>query len=256
MPRRTKKRRRPPGRYRPAPISGLLIYPTALLLNVVVTRPEDDAKTDGLIPLDTVNKATALMRHAYDFADLDREQGEGVVISLLNQFFQPDDYFEQRIAQVHVKGLMDALRGDLQPRGIESFEARPSQMSGVLGRTAADETTLPLYYKQRYLSVCFAGPKTELDKLQDDVPDDLLSHILGVLGQDLGFSDRLFILYHPAFVPVARLRQVSQENATRWAREMADWVKEGVADRFVVKGPPGPSFTIQRRNPPSAGKEP
>jgi hypothetical protein len=76
------------------PVPGLLIYPTVLLLNVVVTTPEDDAKTDGLIPLETVDKATALIRHACDLPDLDRERGQGVVISLMGQFFHPDDYFE------------------------------------------------------------------------------------------------------------------------------------------------------------------
>lgn len=238
MSPRKSKRTRPPGRYRPTPIPGLVIYPTTLLLNVVVTTPEDDAKTDGLIPLETVEKATALIRHAYDFPDLDRNRGQGVVISFLNQFFQPDDYFGQRVAQVHAQGLLDALRGDLQPRVIETFKPRSSQMADVMAQALTDEKTLPLYYKQRYLSICFTGSKAELDKLQGNAPDELLDRILNIFWQDLGFSGQLFILYHPAFVPVAHLQKVSQENATRWAKEMANWMKDGTLGSFAVQGPP------------------
>jgi len=106
MSRRSKKRARPGSRYRPTGIPSLVLQPTVLLLNLAVITFEDDARTDDLIPPETVNKVTALIRQAYDFPDLDREQGKGVGISFIGQFFNPDDYLEHRSA----KGLATKRR--------------------------------------------------------------------------------------------------------------------------------------------------
>lgn len=129
MPRRGKKPIRSQARYQPTSIPGLFLHPTVLLLNLTVITFEDDARTDGLIPLETVNKVTALIRQTYDFPDLDRDQGKGVGISFIGQFFNPDDYLEHRIAQNHSEAILYALEGDLQPRIVERPELRTSKMT-------------------------------------------------------------------------------------------------------------------------------
>ena len=254
MPRREKKRPRSPGRYHPTPIPGLLLCPTVLLLNVVVTTYEDDAKTDGSIPMETVNKVSALIRHAYDLSDLDLEHGKGVAISFINQFFHPDDYLDHHIARDHAQGLLDALQDDLQPRTLEAPKPRPSKMPDAQALASEGEKAMTLYYKQRFLSICFAGSQAELDKLQGDASDELLDGILSILWQDLDLSDKLFVLYYPAFVPAPSLRKVSQQNATQWTREMSRWMKEWIFSSLTVVGPPGPSYTVRPGKPPHAEK--
>ena len=254
MPRREKKRPRSPGRYHPTPIPDLVLCPTVLLLNIVVTTHEDDAKTDGPIPIETVNKVSALVRHAYDLSDLDLEHGKGVAISFINQFFHPDDYLDHHIARDHAQGLLDALQGDLQPRTLEAPEARPSKMPDAQALALEGEKAMTLYYKQRFLSICFAGSQAELDKLQGDAPDELLDRILSILWQDLDLSDKLFVLYYPVFVPAPSLRKVSQQNALQWTREVSRWMKEGKFGSYTVVGPPGPSYTVRPGKPPHAEK--
>ena len=195
--RRSRKRVGSQGCYQPTSIPGLFLHPTIFLLKLVVTTFEDDAKTNGLIPLETVDKVTALIRQAYDFPDLDRAQGKGVGISFVRRFFNPDDYLEHRIAQTHSKAIRRALEGDLQPQVVEAPKLRSSKMSEVTRIVPEGEKALPLYYEQRFLSFCFAGPKTELDRLRDDVSDELLDYVVGVLWQDLG------IRWSPSCVLVA-----------------------------------------------------
>jgi hypothetical protein len=127
VPKRMRKRARPArsmGYYRPTPIPGLVLYPTVLLLNLIVRTAEDNDKTDGIIPAETVDVVTALIRNTYDFPDLDLAQGKGVAISFIGQFFHPDDYEEHRIAEMHRRGFLsicfageraqlDKLRGDV-----------------------------------------------------------------------------------------------------------------------------------------------
>ena len=53
MPKRIRKRARPArprGHYQPTPIAGLVLYPTVLLLNLIVRTAEDNGKMDGIIP--------------------------------------------------------------------------------------------------------------------------------------------------------------------------------------------------------------
>ncbi|MBM4428810.1 MAG: hypothetical protein FJ026_00495 [Chloroflexi bacterium] len=231
MPQRSEKRARPQGRYRPTSIPGLFLHPTVFLLNLVVITFEDDAKTDGLIPPETVDKVTALIRQTYDFPDLDRDQGKGVAISFIGQFFNPDDYLEHRIAQTHSEAILHALEGDLQPRMVEAPELRTSKMAEFTRMAPEGKRALPLYYKQRFLSFCFAGPETELDRLRDEAPDELLGYVMGTLWQDLGISDQTFVMPHPAFVPVSRLRRVSQQNAVHWAEQMVQLIEQGKVSR-------------------------
>jgi hypothetical protein len=51
---------------------------------------------------------------------------------------------------------------------------------------------MPLYYKQRFLSLCFAGAPAELDKLQGDVPSELMARILGTLWNALDVGAGVF----------------------------------------------------------------
>jgi len=255
MPRRRKKHIRSQYRYQPTSIPGLFLHPTVLLLNLVVTTFEDDAKTDGLIPLETVNKVTGLIRQTYDFPDLDRDQGKGVGISFVGQFFNPDDYLEQRIAQTHSEAILRALQGDLQPRMVEAPELRTSKMTEVTRLAPEGERALTLYYKQRFLSFCFAGPEAELDRLRDEVPDELLGYVVGTLWQELSISDQTFVMPHPAFVPVSRLRRVSQQNAVQWAEQMVQLIEQGKVSELMVLGPPGPSYTVGPRKPSGARRK-
>jgi hypothetical protein len=234
MTKRRRRRTRPAGRYRPTPVRGLFLHPTVLLLNLVVVTFEDDAKTDGLIPPETVNKVTALIRQTYDFPDLDRDQGRGVAISFIGQFFNPDDYLEHRIAQTHSEAVLHALQGDLQPQTVEAPRLRTSKMTEFTRLAPEGKKTLPLYYKQRFLSFCFAGPETELDRLRDEVPDELLGYVVGTLWQDLSISDEAFVMPHPAFVPVSRLRRVSQQNAVQWAEQMGQLIEQGKVNAVML----------------------
>lgn len=251
MARRKKQHVRPRDRYQSTSIPGLFLHPMVLLLNLVVHTIEDDARTDGLIPSETVDKVTALIRHAYDFADLDRSQGKGMLLSLIGQFFHPDDYLEHRVAETHSQAILHALQGDLQPQVFETPDLRTSKMPGL-----AEGTKTPaLYYKQRFLSFCFAGPRAKLDRLRGDVPGEFLNHVLGVLWHDLGISDEAFASPHPAFVPLSRLRRVSQQNAVRWARQATQLMEQGKVDELAVFGPPGPSYVVRPRKQPRARKK-
>jgi hypothetical protein len=92
VPKRIRKRARPARArdyYQPTPIPGLLLYPTVLLLNLIVRTAEDNGKTDGRIPAETVDVVTALIRNTYDSPDLDLARGKGVVMSFIGQFFHP-----------------------------------------------------------------------------------------------------------------------------------------------------------------------
>ncbi|MCK4316999.1 MAG: hypothetical protein KAX24_14620, partial [Anaerolineae bacterium] len=56
-------------RYDPTPWPDLVGAPFVLLFNLVVTSAEDNAKTDGQIPLEPVETVQALIRQRYDFPD-------------------------------------------------------------------------------------------------------------------------------------------------------------------------------------------
>jgi hypothetical protein len=116
MPKRMKRHARSArlrDYYRPTLIPGLLLHPAVLLLNLIVRTAEDNGKTDGRIPAETVDVVTALIRNTYDFPDLDLAQGKGVAINFVGQFLHPDDY-EQ----------MEQLMDDIAGRGKEASGRR------------------------------------------------------------------------------------------------------------------------------------
>ncbi len=251
MSKKPKKSHRPPrrSRYRPTPIPGLGLHPTVLLLNFVVRSAEDNTKTDGLIPHETVDWITGLIRHTYDLPDLDRDRGQGVVLSIIGQFFHPDDYLEHRLAKTHTQGLLNALQGDLQPLAFKPPKLRTSNVPDPADLARGDEKALPLYYKQRFLSICFVGESTELDKLRGDIPAELLDQILSAVWQALDISQESFVMAHPAFVPARQVRKVSEQNAIQWAEQMKQLMKEvaerGAEAQLSIIGPPGPSYTVR-----------
>jgi hypothetical protein len=255
MTRRRKRRARPRVGYRSTPIPGLFLHPVVLLLNLIVRSAEDNAKTDGLIPVETVDRVTALIRHAYDFPDLDRSRGEGVLISLIGQFFHPDDYVEHRIAKTHSQAILRALQGDLQPQTMESPDLRTSNVPDPAALSQDSEKRLSLHYKQRFLSFCFIGQSAQLDELRGDVSTELLNHILGTVWHELGISDESFVVVHPSFVPARRVRAVSVQNALQWAELVKQLMDEGKADEMMVIGPPGPSYIVRPKKPPSRKKK-
>jgi hypothetical protein len=247
----SKKPPRPQRRYRPAGVPGLVLHPALMLLNLVVHTLEDNAKTDGLIPHETVDIITALIRHAYDLADLDRERGKGVAISLIGQFFHPDDYQEHHIAETHSRALRQILAGNLEPMTFDTPDLRTFDADDPSILALADEKTMSLYYKQRFLSICFAGEAAELDKLRGDMPTESWERILGVLGQALEVDDKTMIEPHPALVPANRARRVSQQNAVRWARQMGDLTKhlarQGQKTAITITDPLGMTHVFRPR---------
>lgn len=252
MPKRIRKRARaarPRDHYQPTPIAGLVLYPTVLLLNLIVRTAEDNGKTDGRIPAETVDVVTALIRNTYDFPDLDLARGKGVVISFVGQFFHPDDYEEHRIAEMHRRGLLDSLQGDLGPQPLKVPRLRTSNVRDPDALSQGREKTLAIWYKQRFFSICFAGEKAQLNKLRGAIPAELLDQMLDVIWQGVDISQEAFVVPYPSFVPVLRLSKVSQESAVEWAEQM-EQLMDDVADRgkeaeLTVVGPPGPTYTVR-----------
>ena len=252
MPKRIQKHARsasPRDYYQPTPLPGLLLYPTVLLLNLIVRTAEDNGKTDGRIPAETVDVVTALIRNTYGFPDLDLARGKGVVISFVGQFFHPDDYEEHRIAEMHRRGLLDSLQGDLGPQPLKVPRLRTSKVQDPDTLSQGREKTLAIWYKQRFFSICFAGEKAQLDRLRGDVPAELLNQMLGVIWQGMGISQEAFVIPYPSFVPVPRLSKVSRRSALEWAEQVKQLMDE-VADRgkeaeLTVVGPPGPTYTVR-----------
>jgi len=251
MPRGRKKSARRPSDYHPTPIPGLVLHPTVLLLNLIVRTADDNTKTDGKIPLETVDVVTSLIRHTYDFPDLDLAQGKGVAISFVNQFFHPDDYTEHRVARVHSQGLLNVLQGTLEPQPLLVPELRTSNVRDPGKLAGRRKRALAFWTKQRFLSICFVGEEAQLDKLRGDTPVDLLNQILGVIWQGVGLSQETHVIPHPAFVPAALVRKVSRQNAIEWAEQMTQWmsktVERGTQAEIAVVGPPGPSYTVRPR---------
>ena len=269
MPRRRKKSTRRPSDYHPTPIPGLVLHPTILLLNLIVRTADDNVKTDGEIPLETADVVTSLIRHTYDFPDLDLAQGKGVAISFVNQFFHPDDYIEHRVARVHSQGLLNVLQGTLEPQPLLVPKLRTSNVRDPGKLAGRRKRALAFWYKQRFLSICFVGEEAQLDKLrgatplrdatplrgatllQGDIPVDLLNQILGVIWQGVGLSQEAHVIPHPAFVPAALVRKASRQNAIEWAEQMKQWmskaVERGTQAEIAVVGPPGPSYTVRPR---------
>lgn len=252
MPNRIRKRARPArarGHYQPTPIARLVLYPTVLLLNLIVRTAEDNAKTDGRIPAETVDVVTALIRNTYDFPDVDLARGRGVVISLIGQLFHPDDYEEHRIAEMHRRGLLDSLQGDLGPQPLGVPKLRTSKVRDPEVLSQGREKTLAVWYKQRFLSICFAGEKAQLNKLRGDVPAELLKQMLGVIWQGVDISQEAFVVPYPSFVPVPRLSKVSQQSAVEWAEQMKQLMGDvsdlGKTAELTVVGPPGPTYTVR-----------
>jgi|GEM_PF-97287 len=150
--RKSKEHTRPRDRYHATPIPGLVFHPTILLLNLIVRTADDNVKTDGKIPLETVDIVTSVIRHTYDFPDLDLPQGQGVVISFIGQFFHPDDYAEHHIAYMHRQGLLNALQGNLEPQILRTPDLRTSNVRDPGKLAGRRKRALAFWYKQRFLS--------------------------------------------------------------------------------------------------------
>jgi hypothetical protein len=227
-----------------------VLYPTVLLWNILVLGQEDNARTDGEIPPAAVEEAMAIIRHAYSLPDFDRPSAQGVAISLIGQFFHPDDYREQRVAQVHARTLLHALQGDDEMPPLVFDHLRTDDQPSPARLTQAGSGARSLYYKQRFLSFCFAGRRAELEGLRQDIPGQSLAALLNTIAHAADIGDEARALSHPSFVPVADLQRVSEQNAVQWARLLARLVKEGKVSQLLVSGPPGPSYVVRPRTPP------
>ena len=253
----TKKRSRPSHRrprasrfrfrYDPTPWPGLVGAPFVLLFNLVVTSAEDNAKTDGQIPLEPVETVQALIRQRYDFPDLTLDEGRGVGLSLIGQFFHVDDYRELRVDRLQREHVLAILQGAEIPLfDLEDHQLRRSTVADPQSM-AEGERSLAIWYKQRLLAFYFVGECAQVERLVKEPPgEQLLRNILGVVAQALGLSKQLGVLIHPAFVPVAKMPEVSIQNALEWADVMKDALKTGQVGAISVVGPPGPSYTVRR----------
>ena len=251
----TKKRSRPKhrraravrSRYDPTPWPGLVGAPFVLLLNLVVMTAEDNAKTDGPIPSEAIQTVQALTRQRYDFPDLALDEGQGVGLSLIGQFFHVDDYWELRVDQLHRDQVLAALQGEEPMLDLEDHQLRQSKVSDPQS-IAEEEGGLAFWYKQRLLAFYFVGERVQIERLTQEPPgDELLQNILAVLGQALDLSEKLGVFIHPAFVPAAKMPKVSRQNALEWAKVMKEKLATGEVDTFSIVGPPGLSYTIGRK---------
>ena len=248
---RSRHRHRRPGaaqsRYDPTPWPGLVGAPFVLLFNLVVTSAEDNAKTDGQIPLEPVETVQALIRQRYDFPDLVLDEGRGVALSLIGQFFHVDDYRELRVGRLQREHVLAILQGaDIPLFDLEDHQLRRSNVADPQSM-AEEEGSRAFWYKQRLLAFYFVGERAQVERLVKEPPGEgLLRNIMGVVAQALGLSKQLGVLVHPAFVPAAKMPEVSIQDALEWADVMKDALKTGQVEAISVVGPPGPSYTVRR----------
>jgi len=217
-----------------------------LLLNLVVITAEDNAKTDGPIPSDALETVQALIRQRYDFPDLDLDEGQGVGLSLIGQFFHVDDYRELRMDQLHRGQILATLQGKQgEPvLDLEDGDLRQSLVSDPQSITEG-EKRLGLWYKQRLLAFYFVGERAQIKRLAQEPPgNELLQSILAVLEQALDLSEKLGLFIHPAFVPAAKMPKVSRQNALEWAKTLKEKMDSGELGDTSVIGPPGPPYTV------------
>jgi hypothetical protein len=218
------------------------------LLNLVVVTEEDNAKTDGPIPPEAVTTIQALIRQRYDFPDLALDEGQGLALSLIGQFFHVDDYRELHIAQLQRDQVMATLRGEAQPLlDLGERKLRRSNVPDPQSMAEGKEGALALWYKQRLLAFYFVGERAQVERLAQEPPgEELLQHILGVMAQALDLSERLAVFIHPAFVPAVEMARVSRQNAMEWAEALKQRLEAGEVGEISVIGPPGPSYTVKK----------
>ena len=166
-------------------------------------------------------------------------------------------YIEHRVARVHSQGLLNVLQGTLEPQPLLVPKLRTSNVRDPGKLAGRRKRALALWYKQRFLSICFVGEEAQLDKLRGDtplrgdIPAELLNQILGTIWQGVGLSQEAHVIPHLAFVPAALVRKVSRQNAIEWAEQMKQWmskaVERGTQAEIAVVGPPGPSYTVRPR---------
>jgi hypothetical protein len=152
---------------------------------------------------------------------------------------------------VHSQGLLNVLQGILEPQPLLVPELRTSNVRDPGKLAGRRKRALALWYKQRFLSICFVGEEAQLNKLRGYTPAELLNQILRAIWQGLGLSQEAHVIPHPAFVPAALVRKVSRQNAIEWAEQMQQWmsktVERGTQAKIAVVGPPGPSYTVRPR---------
>ena len=236
-------------RYDSTPWPGLVGAPFVLLFNMLVTTEEDNVRTDGLIPLDAVEIIQALVRRHYDFPDLALDAGQGVVISLIGQFFHVDDYGELHVGQRQRDYVLALLQGRGEEGGETSFDLGGHQLrrSKVTDPQTMIEGKEPAaWYKQRLLAFYFVGQRDQIERLAREQPgEELLRGVLDVLADALDLGQRLRVHIHPAFVPATGMPAVSRQNALEWARIVKKKLATGDVGAISVVGPPGPSYTVK-----------
>jgi hypothetical protein len=237
-------------RYDATPWPGLVGAPFVLLLNLLVITAEDNARTDGPLPMDAVHMVQALVRQRYDFPDLALEKGRGVAISMIGHFIHVDDYRELRIARMQRDHVLEMLRGEKEPLlDLGDRELRRSTLSdpqSLAGRE--EERALAFWYKQRLLAFYFVGERAQIERLTREPPgEELLQRIMAVLARALDLSEQVHAALHPAFVRAADMPRVSLRNAMEWAEVVKDGLETGKIGAISVVGPPGPTYTVRRR---------
>jgi hypothetical protein len=235
IPRRRRSR---PARFRqdPTPWPGLVGAPFVLLCNLGVITADDNAKTDGPIPPKAVSTVQTLIRRRYEFPDLALDKERGVGLSLIGQFFHVDDYRELGMARLHRDYMLAILEGEAPPfLDLGDLQLRQSTVSDPQSMAQGKESGVAVWYKQRLLAFYFVGERDRIKRLAQEPPgEELLRHIVAVLAQALDLSEQLGIFIHPAFVPAARMLQVSRQNALEWAQAMEVSLAAGDLDSISV----------------------
>ncbi len=176
----------PQGWYQPTPFGKLRAIAAFGLLNVVVRTAEADARTNGAFDLELGLRLSAVVRQLYDFPDFDRAAADGVALSVLPFLLSPDDYVRERVATRHVYMMVDGLAQGALELPFDSTRLRDAGTPDIFTRGAPE--TLPMYYKQRFLSCCFVGPKPVLDRLWLAPSPDILPNWVALLAEHLGWG--------------------------------------------------------------------
>lgn len=248
MSRKRKGTKRvPKGRYQSTPFGELKVTSAFCLLNVVVFSVEADSQTNGPFSPEVAMQMSALTRQVYDFPDADLAAGTGVVLSVLPFLINPDDYISERVAVRHARAVVAGLEQQRPRVAFDMSGLRATGTPDLLRKT--EEGVLPMYYKQRFLSFCFLGPRDHLDRFWDEPPPDLVPNLVAILGDGIGLGDDVFVLPHPRLEPARRAVRVSQANMQQWLE-----IQEEAMDRtgqelvgFLRQSGSWPHFVYRRK---------
>lgn len=207
----------PQGWYHPTPFGKLRAIAAFGLLNVVVRSAEADRLTSGAFELALGLRLSAVVRHLYNLPDFDPVAADGVALSVLPFLLNPDDYVRERVAAHHVYLMTDGLKQGMLELPFDSTRLRDAGTPDIF--TQAASGTLPIYFKQRFLSCCFIGSKPVLDRLWLEPSPDILPNWVALLAEHLRWGEEVIVVAHPSLEPAGRAIEIGRANQREWLRQ-------------------------------------